>query len=105
MKVDFNVQLNDARGKGAIDGQGKSIIIADLLIDQLAGKPEGITPRKAMGYVKKLVDGEPLELDDADFRALYTYIENHKDFFAFVVMQILDVMDASKENKKIELVK
>jgi len=108
MKVDFNVGLLDPRGKPAINGMGVPHLLADTLIDKLSQKADPITARKAMGYVKKLVSNEVLELDDADFRDLYSFIENDKDLFNFAKIQMLDAMDLGKENSKsppLELVK
>ena len=48
----------------------------------------------------KLVVNEPLELDDADFRDLYSFIENDKDLFNFAKIQLLDVMDLAKDKDK-----
>lgn len=94
IKIDFKVPfVNEA-------GQTKEATLAQVLSPKLAEKEMNVKLRKAVGWSRALAKGEVLVLDDSDFTDLQAYVTNHPELTAIFKVQVLEVMDESKDKAK-----
>lgn len=88
--IDFNMPLL------SIKGDETKQVLGDILSDLLSTETKG-NIRKLFDWARTLAKGKPLVLDAADKKTLTDLIENSERVIVLVKGQLLDIIEAAKE--------
>lgn len=83
--INFNQSVYDHRGGEINDFH---ISVADTLVTATKGDSS-----KFVSWAVKIVNGEPLDLDESDFKKLREFFENHDRLTHLARVRILDILD------------
>lgn len=90
-KINFNVPFFDVTGKEVPNKK-----LSSVLSEYIGTNTKHPQKVKLYGWYKALMNGEELNLDDADMDILKEILLKNEDMFAFVVGQINEVLKNSK---------
>lgn len=98
MNYKFNFDLQDLDGKTIPDGKGGNLTAGRLLATTLANSSKGEV-LKLYDWSKKLIAGEPLNLDRTDRDMLKELVRNNESLTIMSKGQILEVLVRSGEDE------
>lgn len=85
MTYDFSIITKELDGS-----EGKRTLAA--ILSEYLGTETKVAALKFFGWYNDLRNGKPLELDEADKKLFYDYIETNERIMVFLKGQILDVL-------------